>query len=178
MQQPADEQLQSADLILLLLAATGPTGKPDNRIDGITRLEKLLFLIDQETHVPRSVVEPFRFRPYSYGPYSREVYEAVELLEEAGLIREDRVLEGHTLDEMEQAAAAAIEKEGIERRFALTDDGLAVARLLARRHSNAFDEVARIKQSYAEMPLSRLIRYVYGKYPSYAEQSRIRDQVF
>jgi uncharacterized protein YwgA len=171
------ERLLSSDLILLLLVAEGPEHAPVNRLNGVTRLEKLLFLLDKETNVQRGVDEPFRFRPYNYGPYSREVYEAVDLLEEAGLINEERVLEGHTLDEMEEAATAAIDKEGIERRFSLTQNGLAVAKLLARRHPEEFKEIGDIKKSYAGMPLRQLIRYVYNKYPKYAEESKIRDQV-
>ncbi len=176
-QAEAVTPLISSDLILLLLAARGPNQVPENRIDGVTRLEKLLFLLDQETEVPHAIDSPFRFLPYNFGPYSREIYEAVELLEEAKLVREERVLGGHTLDEIEEASAAAMEREGVERRFFLTDGGKAVADLLARRHPSVQARVTEIKERYAGMPLRQLIRYVYTKYPQFAEQSKIRDQV-
>jgi uncharacterized protein YwgA len=173
----APEPLQSADLVLLLVGAEAPEGAPSGRLDGITRLEKLLFLVDKETDVPHDVDVPFPFRPYNYGPYSREVYEAVELLEEARLVEEERVLEGNTLDEMEEASTVTAEREGVERRFRLTDHGRLVAGLLARQHPDAAQKIADVKRSYAGMPLQQLIRYVYRKYPEYAEQSKIRDQV-
>ena len=177
---PSPEETTSLiapDLVLLLLAAPGPTAAPAGRIDGITRLEKLLFLVHKETDVPEAVQDPFQFQPYNYGPYSKGVYEAVELLEEARLLREERVLEGNTLDEMEEAFAIASEREGVERRFFLTEQGSAVAGLLARQHPDVFGKLAEVKQKYSSMPLRQLIRYVYSRYPDSAVQSRIRDQV-
>jgi uncharacterized protein len=170
----ANEPLQAADLILLLLRAPDPH---PNRLDGITRLEKLLYLLERETDIRQTVDDPFSFRPYHYGPYSREVYEAVDLLEEARLVREERVLEGNTLDEAEAADALAGDREGVERRFYLTDDGQAVAELLRQRHPQAYGWTEQFKRSYGHMPLRQLIRYVYSKYPESAERSRIRDQV-
>jgi hypothetical protein len=170
------EALVGSDLILLLLAAPSRVSSAKDRIHGVTRLEKLLFLADKETDIAGRVEDAFRFRPYHYGPYSKELYEAVELLEEAGLISEERVYEGRTLDEMEEATAGQLELEGTERRFLLTPDGKAVAGLLAEHHKDVTKALAGIKERYAAMPLRRLIRYVYGAYPDYAEASRIKDQ--
>jgi len=44
-------RLHAPDLILMLLAAQAGTRSVQQRLDGITRLEKLLFLADQETTV-------------------------------------------------------------------------------------------------------------------------------
>jgi uncharacterized protein YwgA len=171
------EPLIGPDLVLLLLAAPTKVRTAHHRINGITRLEKLLFLASQEGEVMKQVEDPFRFQAYDYGPYSKQVYEAVELLEEARLLEEQRVLEGRALDEMEELAAATEEREGIERRFVLTDQGRAVAHLLSERNPEVTKMLATIKDKYAGMPLGRLIRYVYQQYPSYAEKSKIRDQV-
>lgn len=177
MSQPDTSTLIAPDVILMILGASGGHGSPTDRIDGITRLEKLLYLVRRETSVPNSVDEYFTFKPYNYGPYSQGVYEAVELLEEAGLIHEDRVLEGHTLDEMEEAYATASDREGVERRFSLTDAGRAVAELLRRRHPSVAKDLADVRAEYAAMPLRQLIRYVYSKYPESAVKSTIRDDV-
>jgi uncharacterized protein len=171
-----EPNLIAADLILLLLAAPGAT-QPRNHLNGITRLEKLLFLADRETDVPRMIESPFPFTPYHYGPYSREVYEAVDLLEEADLISEERVFEGQALDEMEELEAVQTQSEGVERRFSLTANGQAVANLLADRNRPAFEALTEIKSRYGGMPLRQLIRYVYSRYPDFASVSRIRDQV-
>src|SRR5438093_12248826 len=97
--------LVAEDLLLLLIAAESTEGQT-GRLNGITRLEKLLFLADMETKVSSSVDRPFTFHAYDYGPYSKAVYEGVELLEQAGLLLEERVLQGGSLDELEEDFAA------------------------------------------------------------------------
>jgi uncharacterized protein YwgA len=174
----APERLLSADLILMLLAAPTGTKSVRQRLDGITRLEKLLFLADQETSVPSEVTDPFEFEPYDFGPYSKAIYEAVELLEQAGLVQEDRAFQGQALDSAEEAQVIPPEeREGVERRFWLTEDGAAVAKLLSEQHPKVASQLGQIKAQYGDMTLRRLIRYVYAKYPKYAEASKIRDEI-
>jgi uncharacterized protein len=170
------EALMAPDLVLLLLGAPTGTKSVQNRLDGITRLEKLLFLADQESSVSSKVQNPFEFKAYDFGPYSKAVYEAVDLLEQAGLVQEDRAFQGQSLDDLEEAIALE-EREGVERRFWLTESGQAVARLLASQHPDVAKDLGAIKGRYADMPLRRLIRYVYVRYPEYAEASKIRDQM-
>jgi uncharacterized protein YwgA len=176
---PAAQQrdLTAEDLVLLLIAAIGPDGEI-GRLNGITRLEKLLFLADKETKVSAAVNQPFAFRAYDYGPYSKAVYEAVDLLEQAGLLREERVLEGASLDELEEDFAAGSDvREGVERRFVLTDVGKEVADLLMSRNPVESTDLATIKQQYGGLPLRTLIGFVYRKYPDYAKVSKIRSEI-
>lgn len=173
---PVADTLEGSDLVLLLLAA--PTSVPSarNRVNGITRLEKLLFLVEQETSVPSSVTgEKLAFIAYNYGPFSKDVYQAVEILEEAGLVREERVVDGKTIDSMEDVdVTGAVEgDEYVERRFELTDKGKLVAGLLSRHHPDVLHQLEHIKNRYAERPLSALIRYVYTTYPESAANSKI-----
>jgi hypothetical protein len=167
------EPLRAADLILLLLAAPAPEGS----LRGITRLEKLLFLAEQETDLSKQVEDRFQFEPYNYGPYSKGVYDSVELLEQAELVTDERVYEGVPLDEIEGASASDRELEGVERRFALTTDGREVAAFLASQHPAVASALSGIKRRYGRIPLRQLIRYVYSHYPPYAEASLIRDSV-
>jgi len=174
----AAETLVKSDIILLLLAAPTRVRSATNALPGITRLEKLVFLAEQETELPKLIPEGgFSFQAYNYGPYSREIYQAVELLEEAGLLTEERVSVSNALDEMEEISIVLDEQEGVERRFHLTEDGKTVARFLLAQHQKVSDLLTGIKDRYAAMPLRQLIRYVYTRYPKYAEQSLIRDQV-
>lgn len=175
--QESSEPLVGSDLILLLLSAPAKNARALDRIDGITRLEKLLFLAEEESHLSERVQSAFQFRPYDLGPYSKEIYEAVELLEELDLLHEERVYEGSALDEEEEIAAALDKREGIERRFYLTDKGKAVAGFLASQHSDVANALSEIKDRYGRMPLRQLIRYVYTRYPRMAEFSKIRDEV-
>jgi hypothetical protein len=169
--------LIAPDLILLLLRAPGTSKSSKDRLYGITRLEKLLFLADKESALPGRVDDAFRFTAYNFGPYSKAIYEAVEVLEEANLVREDRVLDGRALDVLEERATDAADIEGVERRFFLTEDGKDVADFLAKRHPEFLDLMTEIKTKYSGMPLRQLIQYVYRRYPAYAENSLIKDQV-
>lgn len=171
------QQLIGPDLILMLLFASGKAREQKNRLDGITRLEKLLFLVDQETSALQGVEDRFEFKPYDFGPYSKAVYEAVEVLEQAGLVQEERAYQGQSIDSQEEAEVMALDdREGLERRFWLTDNGTAVADLLSSTHPDVVRQLSEIKSSYGNMSLRQLIRYVYTKYPKWAEASKIRAQ--
>lgn len=173
----ADTDLIGADLILLLLAAPSDAQDARGRINGVTRLEKLLFLADEEKDINAFVDDEYEFEAYNFGPYSKKVYEEVDVLEQAGLLTEERSYQGETLDEMEELTASGSDREGIERRFVLTDEGWAVANLLAEQHPDTVKKLTAIKNEYAGMPLARLVRYVYQSYPEYTGKSLIRDKV-
>ena len=173
-----NEPLIAPDLVLLLLATSTRWEQATNRINGITRLEKLLFLVDKECNYGDALDKTFDFVPYHYGPYSKEVYEAVELLEEAGLIEEQRNFTDSELDRAEELLYSGMATEiSYERQFILTDDGKSIARYLFRNRPQLEAEIRRIKDTYAGLPLQTLIYYVYTKYPDYAVRSVIRDKI-
>lgn len=175
--QTSLDQLYGPDLVLLLLGAPTRVADADKQIRGITRLEKLLFLADKEGRVQDNIMDRLEFVPYHYGPYAREVYKAVELLEEANLLREVRNLDPDTVDDMEEVFTDATDEEAVERCFTLTEDGVAVADHLGSKYPVVWQALSTIKDAYAGMPLRQLIRYVYRRYPEYAEKSRIRNEV-
>jgi uncharacterized protein len=173
---PVADTLEGSDLVLLMLAAPTSVSSATKRINGITRLEQLLYLVERETPVASKVTgQKLDFVAYDYGPFSKDVYQAVEILEEAGLVTEERLVDGKTIDSMEDAdVTGAVEgDEYVERRFALTPDGEMVARLLGRHHPDVMSQLGAIKDRYAERPLSSLIRYVYKTYPDSAINSKI-----
>lgn len=171
---PADSLIPT-DLLLLALGAPPFEGE----LNGITRLQKLLYLSEQETPIMGDVVGGFDFVAYNYGPFSKQIHEGVDLLERLGLVRETRVFQPTSYDEMEEYAVAAepAEPEGTERRFHLSEKGTVVANILAQKHPRAFAQVAQIKQRYGRMPLRQLLQYVYATYPPSAENSVIKGQV-
>lgn len=170
------DSLEGSDLVLMLLAAPTTIASARDRVNGITRLEKLLYLVEEETSVSDSVVGGhLRFKAYNYGPFSKDVYQAVELLEQSGLLTEDRVVDGQTIDSMEDVdvTGAVDADEYVERRFVLTEHGRLVADLLTRHHPDVAEQLTAIKDRYAERSLSGLIRYVYKTYPESARNSVI-----
>ena len=172
------DELIAPDLILLLLAAPTNWQQATNRINGITRLEKLLFLIDKECPNLHPLANAFEFIPYHYGPYSKEIYEAVELLEEAGLLEEHRKINDPELDWAEELLYSDMTTEiSYERQFILTDDGKSVADYLSHSHPHLQPQLSKIKDRYAGLTLHDLIFHVYTDYPASTEKSVIRDKI-
>ena len=107
--------------------------------NGVTRLEKLVFLLAEEAGL-KDIGQMFAFRAYKFGPYSKGVYEAADFLQSADLVgvevkpyysyylaEEEKELQRdiETDDELEEATPS-----GHERLFTLTDSGKAVAKKL------------------------------------------------
>jgi hypothetical protein len=173
-------ELVGSDLVLLMLAAPTKVLTAQGRVNGVTRLEKLLYLADRETDVSASVLdERLVFKAYDYGPFSKEVYEAAEILEEAGLVREERQVSGQSVDGLEdvEVTGAVEDDEYVTRCFVITPHGEAVAGLLAGQHPDVVRALSGIKDRYASRPLASLIQYVYRAYPESAVNSKIRDRV-
>ena len=72
-------KLKNSELLLLLLARS-----PEGKIEGRTRLEKVVYLLKQLGRVNFT----YEFVPYHYGPYSRELVEDLDQLKEIGLVDE------------------------------------------------------------------------------------------
>jgi hypothetical protein len=186
-----DDGVDANDLVLLLLAAPTADATLQAQCPGITRLEKLAFLLERETDfdaVVRIPAEDLHFRPYHYGPYSSELYDAVAFLASIGLVRDRRVDASSRLEVGEEfegfdwtdlgAGSPTAERPYVERRIELTDKGQLVARLLAERvGSAAVDRITSVKDRFGPLPLRQLLRYVYDTYPQMAAQSRIRDEL-
>src|SRR5438552_3448763 len=72
-------RLKNSELLLLLLARS-----PEGKIEGRTRLEKVVYLLKQLGRVNFT----YEFVPYHYGPYCRELVEDLDQLKEIGLVDE------------------------------------------------------------------------------------------
>ena len=111
-------------------------------------------------------------------PYSKEVYEAVEILEEAELIREHREFTDSDLDRAEELLYSDMTTEiSYERQFVLTANGRAVADYLGKLQPKLQKQIERLKDQYAGRSLRDLISYVYRQYPSSTSRSVIRDSI-
>lgn len=182
--------IDHTDLVLLLLGA--PTADPEQkgRINGITRLEKLAFLLDEETDFQKRArvpTEPLHFKPYHYGPYTREIYDAVSFLVSIDLVKERRVdtasgvevgEEYEGLDWADLGAAGRGDAPYVERRLELTAVGEKAAAILSQRAGpDAVGVITQLKDRFGSMSLTQLLRYVYDARPDMASASRIRDKL-
>lgn len=179
-------QLDREDVILLLLEANERLLGKDS-ISGITRLEKLLFLLEEQTDF-EGIAEFYHFEPHNFGPFSKEVYEAVEFLEGCGLIEigqkaylsfyassdEAKLLSEISESDVPQELARQ-DVQTTEKLFCLTQDGMTVAGKLrqAVTASRSADTEALdgIILRYGNWPLNQLIRYVYRRYPQMTVKS-------
>jgi uncharacterized protein len=179
-------QISRTDLLLLLLEDV-PAGGSSGAIQGITRLQKLLFLAEREAGVRVSEGPDFNFTAYKFGPVSKDLYDDLEKLENLGLIESQSIAEPSAaeLDEYglsfeglmgdeQQEATDAFE----ERRYAITERGLA---WLKSRTSAVGNEAAkgirRVKGKYGTISLSDLLYYVYTRYPEMTSESEIKERV-
>jgi predicted DNA binding CopG/RHH family protein/uncharacterized protein YwgA len=164
------------ELMVLLLHA--PNQRGTSAVRGITRLQKLLFVIEQKLEA-RS-----QFYAFHYGPFNEEVNDAARALEVAGFIRSGESVSAGP-PSFKQMIAAVTERAGpadeatvVE--FALNDDGHKAAENL--RHSSLgyeqlFQLVASVRKEWDTGSLEDLIDRVYQEYPKYAEKSVIKEEV-
>lgn len=193
-------RLSKQQLLILLLGLDGG-GVSAKGIGGITRLQKLLFLLWKEAGI-QEVDSGFEFKPYKAGPYSRKLYDELELLENLNFI------ESEVQGEATEAEAAEIEELSFEqllgddantfcdvpsrreastadsfeeRRFRLTKKGLdSVNQLLAQPATKPFvDGIRKIKSKFANYSLQDLLYHVYTNYEAdgWTNESEIRDKV-
>lgn len=169
------------DAIVLLLGTGVPEGRRA-RIQGVTRLEKLTFLLERETNSKEWLDEDAKFEPYNFGPFSRRVYDAVETLAAAGIVTDSARLAGDDMDTWEAREIIGEVPEGgnsyTTRDFELTERGWRYYSALAKEVGpDALLELSAFKQRFGSLPLRQLVRYVYLRYPEFITKSLIRDDV-
>jgi uncharacterized protein YwgA len=188
-------KLSKQQLLLLLLGINGSEISSEG-IGGITRLQKLLFLLWKEAGI-EEVESGFEFKPYKAGPYSRKLYDELELLQNLNFI------ESETQGEATEPEAAEIEELSFEqllgddastfsdvpstadsfeeRRFRLTKKGMEIVKnLLAQPEIKPFaDGIRKIKSKFANYSLQDLLYHVYTTYDKdgWTSESEIRDKV-
>lgn len=132
----------------------------DNRReeDGVTRFQKLAFLAQEETELGQL----FQFQEHKYGPFSKELYGALDELESRDLVRrEKRSTRGG--NEKIIYTITGRGQQVIKRHL---DDG-------DENVDDVFEAANEIKRAYNDEPLERLLEYVYNKYPRYTGESEI-----
>jgi uncharacterized protein len=150
------------------------------RVEGITRLEKLLFLLENETAVREWLKEDAGFSSNNFGPFSSKSYQEIETLVAAGLVRDSAELSSTPEDswESEHIIGATQADPYATRTFDLTEQGWRYYKeLLKELPKHAESEVTHLKRRFASVPLRQLVRYVYQRYPDFTDRSIIRDEI-
>ena len=171
--------LEIDDAIVLLVGAPGANERDRGRIEGITRLEKLLFLLEKETDAPHWLKEDAGFSSDNFGPFSAKAYQEIEMLTSAGLVEDSARLTDSAEDTWETENIIGEEPADpyATRDLSLTEKGRRYEALLSELPEGAEEVVAELKRRFGSMPLRRLIRYVYQRYPEFTDKSIIRDEI-
>jgi hypothetical protein len=182
--------------VVLLLVGINPGGEIGEGIGGITRLQKLLYLLEQEEHLTPTE-GGFEFTAYKAGPYSSKLYDDLEFLENLGLLESEVAGEATSpeaaeldllnfdelMDDGADASPAGVDGLAAdayeERRFRISKEGIKRIQTLidSGRYKPVIDGVRKIKRKYGNYSLSDLLYYVYDKYPDMTVESEIKDKV-
>lgn len=176
-------------LILALLHTPDILEKENAPIEGITRLEKMIFLINKETKILSNLPkgDSFEFKPYKMGPFSSQIYDEVDFLEalqlidsqktssdvSLGLIEEKLFFDDQILDKYQKNEPVDIEESKI---YKLTSRGREVAKkIFDSLPKEDRDFLINLKKKFNHMNLKQFLRYVYKKYPEFTTESEIKE---
>ena len=138
-------------------------------IHGITKLQKLLFLIEEETEFFEEYKDDltFEFNAHKMGPFSKHVYEEIRFLQQLNAI------------ETEPMGDESEDKNDLTNKiFHITSKGEKIASELATQlEPKHNDELAELVENYNGMELRELLNYVYTEYPSFTTESEIKDEI-
>lgn len=179
-QAAASEQLIAESLtdgLLLLLHA-----RDNEPIAGSTKLQKLTFLLKEETKLGRRLKDEFEYTAHDYGPYSSDLESMLEVLQKEGLveIEENPLKDSYAERDRQQIRKSEQELGRIEKRktmrvYKLTQDGQKVADILVKSlPRDELEELANLKGRFNPHTAGIIIDYVYKRYHKMTTRSKLR----
>jgi len=155
-----ESRLSRLDILLLLLRKSSDGGS-EGLIRGKTKLQKLLFLVQNELK-NRGFKAKYAFRPYLYGPYSRELYTDIEWL------RMNELIEVRTTfdDDIGLMTDFAITEKGRRKLSSLMDSQI---------YGNIDEIINSIVSKYGEMDVAQLVEFVHKRFVDY-DRSRLKEK--
>lgn len=183
-------KLNGADYLLLLLYLNEK--KP---IYGAIRLTKMMFLFNEEIAplLKKSGAECQKlpeFIAYNYGPFSKDVYEQIELFRGIKFIQVTNIKTQEEMAEVDDWEEMAFTEEVSSQGYSLNTNGsyykyqlLSVGEKFVKE--NIIDELtaeqisilSKFKEKITELSPKQILKYVYTKYPEYTEKSLIKKEV-
>lgn len=174
----------SLDLLLVLLYAPGASEQSGEPVNGITRLQKLVFLLKQGEG-PATVVEAaksFMYEAYKMGPFSKQLYEDLDVLASLGLLRTTKleylISDDSDPDHLVESGFGTQQRVVESTRYSLTKKGMQVgADLFSSLKRRERDALSEFKKFFNSIPLRQLLIFVYQRYPHFTTESEIREQL-
>ena len=165
------------DVVLALLYAPSTSDSSGEPIRGITRLQKLLFLLWKEGEFYEDMPDLYNFKAYDFGPCMDDLYDDLDFAEDIELIFIQEVPSGNEFEGGDEDAFLAdfgfkLVRHLTRRDFSLTDAGREAAKdIYDNLDEQRRQRLVRIKCRFNSMPFFDLLRYVYRKYPAFAKKS-------
>lgn len=130
----------------------------DEAVEGITRMQKLVFLAQRE--VDDVEENMYEFEPYDYGPFSEDLYGDL-----------DALVENDFVSSYEEKTPGGNDKQVYE----ITEKGESLLEMYqeALNAQIPVNRIYEIKNEYNRMPLLQMIKRVYDKYPEMAVNSKL-----
>lgn len=131
-------------------------------VEGSTRLQKLVFLVQQESGPELPDDLRYDYFGYDYGPFSKELSDDLASMAERGWIA------------VEERPSA----NGTQYVYQLTEAGRRAVREMADEWTLSgaevlMDRVTHVEDVFNHMPLSNLLEYVYNHYEGYTTESEL-----
>jgi len=191
------EKLTGADYLLLMLYLNDR--KP---IKSAVRLTKMMFLFKKEiapllkkkgAEINEDTLP--NFQAYNYGPFSKDVYEQIELFKSIGFVKVQDLNASEEMDEVddweekafideltEQSIGYENRRDGKFMQYELLKRGVDYVQSEIEPHFTG-DQIKVIKvlkdfkNKINQTPIKAILRYVYAKYPDMTVNSLIKDEV-
>ena len=168
----------ATDLLIVVRYAPGRNGKPNEPVDGITRIQKLMFLLQQGVG-PKTLVDEalaYGYKPYKMGPYAPDLQRDISDLQSAGIIQTERL--DYLLPD-DGDVPTSEERRVQSSRFRLSSDfGMQVgADLWHSLSSKDRDSITQFKQFFNSLTLRQLLIFTYERFPDFTTESTIKNQL-
>ena len=183
-------KLNGADYLLLLLYLNDK-----QPILGAVRLTKMMFLFEKEIApvLKEKGLDSENlpdFFAYNFGPFSKDIYEQVELFKGIKFIQVTNVKAEEEMSEVDDLEESPFTDEMTNRGYALNNDGKYYKyQILNTGERYVIEKIKPVITTEQEAVLSafkrkiislspkQILKYVYTKYPKFAENSLIKNEV-
>lgn len=174
------------DVLIGLLYAEGARGHIAEPIEGITRLDKIMFLLSRDADFKEIINKGYKFEADNFGPFAAELFDDIEALKHEKIltIKSSREPQNYVEVADEEKVIDPLEDDNPSDTdfsvnvYQLTEQGLRVGQLLWEGlNEDQKEKLKNIKKTWQEKPLSNLLHYVYNKHPDTIVKSKIKDQV-
>lgn len=149
-----ESQLSRLDILLMVLKNANFGRGQKGTIRGKTRLQKLLFLVQHELKT-KGFKGKYSFRPYLYGPYSRQIYTDIKWLKMNKLVETNKDFDEIT---------------GLTIEFNITDEGKMKIdnKMESHIYKNVNDIVKNVIERYNDMRTTELVEYTHKQFKNYS----------